>query len=231
MGALISKPGLTAAKVLSIPKDWNAAWFRGLVQNMLQGGDVRNAVGANGISVTGNIASPYATIGFAGPMTLPGPVTVNGTLTVNGGVTITGTTITGKGANSGTQVDMAPDSGTFTGTVTGCTAGVTGTMRWFKIGNLVTIYSPGGMTGTSNTTAMTMTGLPAVIQPVNAQLVVCSVEDNGSNVSTAVQVNSSGTLTFYRSVVSGTAVTYSATGFTNSGTKGLNITQFTYALT
>lgn len=64
--ALVSKPGLTSASALSIPKDWDAAWFRGFINNLLKGGDVRNAVGVNGISVNGSIASPYATIGIGG---------------------------------------------------------------------------------------------------------------------------------------------------------------------
>lgn len=59
---LPSKPGIAGAKVLSIPKDWDQAWFRSFVNNLLKGADVRNAQGLNGITVTGNIASPYATI-------------------------------------------------------------------------------------------------------------------------------------------------------------------------
>jgi len=90
MTALISKPGITSASTLAIPKSWDMTWFRNFIQNQLKGADVRNAVGVNGIVVTGNIASPYATIGFIAPVTLPGPVTINPgasgtvTLTVNG---------------------------------------------------------------------------------------------------------------------------------------------------
>ena len=61
---LASKPGITSASTLSIPKDWSPVWFRWFINNLLKGADVRNAVGANGIVVTGNIASPYATISF-----------------------------------------------------------------------------------------------------------------------------------------------------------------------
>jgi hypothetical protein len=61
---LASKPGLSGATTLSIPKDWDATWFRGLINNQLKGADVRNAAGAGGITITGNIASPYATISF-----------------------------------------------------------------------------------------------------------------------------------------------------------------------
>lgn len=90
MAALISKPGITSASTLSIPKNWDKAWFRAFIQNQLKGADVRNAVGVSGIVVSGTIASPYATIGFAAPITLPGPVIINGAigsiaLTVNGG--------------------------------------------------------------------------------------------------------------------------------------------------
>jgi hypothetical protein len=62
--ALVSKPGLTGASALSIPKDWDAAWFRSFINNLLKGADVRNAQGINGVAVTGNISSPYATISF-----------------------------------------------------------------------------------------------------------------------------------------------------------------------
>lgn len=63
---LPSKPGITGASVLSVPDQWSPSWFRGFVSNLLKGADVRNAVGAGGITVTGNIASPYATITYTG---------------------------------------------------------------------------------------------------------------------------------------------------------------------
>jgi hypothetical protein len=60
--ALASKPGITGANTLSIPKDWDQVWFRHFINNQLKGADVRNAVGSNGVTVTGTIASPYGTI-------------------------------------------------------------------------------------------------------------------------------------------------------------------------
>lgn len=71
-----SKPGITGASVLAIPKDWDQSWFKHLVHNQLKGADIRNAVGTGGIKVSGTLASPYATIGFAPPITLPGQVTI-----------------------------------------------------------------------------------------------------------------------------------------------------------
>lgn len=67
MAALIAKPGISGASLLlSIPKEWSAKWFGGLVSNLLQGADARNALGKNGIVVSGNITSPYATISIGG---------------------------------------------------------------------------------------------------------------------------------------------------------------------
>lgn len=89
MAPLISKPGMTSASTLSIPPAWSSSWFRNLISSQLVGADVRNAVGSGGIVVSGNITSPYATIGFGAPVTLPGPVTITAaasgtTLTVDG---------------------------------------------------------------------------------------------------------------------------------------------------
>src|SRR5271166_4600332 len=104
MSALISKPGITSVSTLSIPVDWDKVWFRNFIQNQLKGADVRNAIGANGISITGNNASPYATIGFGAPVTLPAPVTINATgtsvgLTINGAAAQIGI-FNGSGANT-----------------------------------------------------------------------------------------------------------------------------------
>lgn len=82
--ALASKPGITGANTLAIPKDWDPTWFRNFINNQLKGADVRNAVGTNGIKVSGNISSPYATITIGvGPIVIPAGAT-GPTLTVNG---------------------------------------------------------------------------------------------------------------------------------------------------
>lgn len=229
--ALVSKPGLTGASALSIPKAWDSAWFRGFINNLLKGGDVRNAVGSGGIVVSGTIASPYATIGFGAPVTLPGPVTITG-----GGLIIGAP----AGGNEGTGTVNATgfflngvnqfQTGTFTGTLTGMTGTTTGTVTYTISGKTCTLTA--SITGTSNTTAMTMTGLPAVCQPASQrQFVPCNVEDNGANVAGhADVVPVSGTVTFGRGVVTGTALVNNEAGFTASGTKGLNVSSFTYSL-
>lgn len=133
------------------------------------------------------------------------------------------------GQKSNSQVDMSPDSDSFTGTLTGMSGATTGTVTMKKMGNYAVMTAT--ITGTSNANTMTMTGLPSYWQPVQDQLVPCVLEDNGVNTLGAARITpGSGTVTFHRSVVSGTSVTYSTTGFTTSGTKGLNISSIMYRL-
>src|ERR1700733_11022593 len=63
---LKTKPGINGANVLSIPTEWDATWFRKFINNSLKGADVRNAIAGPGITITGNISSPYATISATG---------------------------------------------------------------------------------------------------------------------------------------------------------------------
>lgn len=135
-------------------------------------------------------------------------------------------TLSSIGAN---PVDIYA-TGTFTGTLTGCTTTVTGTMTYSVACGVVTIFSPTGMTGTSNANTLTMTGLPAAIQPVSTQVYLCSVEDNGVNVPAFAQVSAGGTIAFVRQTVSGANVIFTASAFTTTGVKGLNATSFTYSL-
>jgi len=137
----------------------------------------------------------------------------------------TGFSLTGYGPVAAAQVDMTPDTGTFTGTLTGFTGSVTGTCRWVRVGKQVTLYFP-AMTGTSNANSLTMTGLPSAIQPTRTQI---APPIFGQDASTFMFIlpqftASSGTVTFYQS--SGFSTT-----FTASGTKGIpNASVTTYML-
>ncbi len=99
VNVLATKPGINGANTLSIPKTWDATWFRSFIANSLKGADVRNAVGTNGVTVSGTIASPYATISLgAGPITIPAPASGT-TLTVNAPANGTAVATTNSGAN------------------------------------------------------------------------------------------------------------------------------------
>lgn len=123
-------------------------------------------------------------------------------------------------------------TGTFAGTLTGYAAGVPVTVTYTIIDNMVLISIP-QTTGTSNATSMTLTGVPNLLKTItlNAHIPI-NLVDNGSNVEgSVVIVAAGGTWTFTRSVVAGTAVTHSTTGFTAAGVKGTGNTVFTYQLT
>lgn len=116
------------------------------------------------------------------------------------------------------------DSNSFTGTLTGFTTGTTGTCRYDRVGKQVTLYL-GAMSGTSNATTMTLTGLPAGITPTRNQVMNCLVTDNGSTSLGRLTVASTGVITFDR---------YSAinniTSFTASGGKAMPEQTITYSV-
>lgn len=135
--------------------------------------------------------------------------------------------IQGGGPVAATLVDMTPDTGTFTATYTGFTAGVTCTATWSRIGKLV-MLALCVATGTSNSTGFTMTGLPAAIQPATlTQFVPVGIGScENAGVLTArcsAQITAaSGTITFY---IDGSS------SFSNTGVKGFaNIGTISYLL-
>ena len=118
---------------------------------------------------------------------------------------------------------------TFTASLSGCTASVTGTARYTKYAGIVTLYLP-ALSGTSNTTSMAISGLPSAIFPARAQHVpIPQVTDNTTkyNLAKAV-VNTSDTIDLYFSAA---ITTDYGNTFTGSGTKGLQaVTTITYSL-
>ena len=128
--------------------------------------------------------------------------------------------ILGGGPVAATTVDMTPDKSTFTGTLTGMTAGTTGTVSWSRMGNIVVVYIASAISGTSNATTMTMTGLPSAIQPATTQIGTCPVTDAANGTVIGSFSITTGTITFGRATVNANVV-QTGTAFQNSGTKGL----------
>lgn len=112
----------------------------------------------------------------------------------------------------------------FTATFTDMTTATTGTVYYVKTGRMATLYVQTSITGTSNATAMGMSGMPATIYPAYAGLTVpCyNVADAGGPIAAYVHLATS-LFTFAPLNGDGVAgfVTGSVTGFTNSGTKGV----------
>ncbi len=150
-----------------------------------------------------------------------------GNLTVAGNLNITSGQLQLNGVNQF-------QSGTFTGTLTGVSGTVTGTCHYTISGNICTVSLGNGanILGTSNAATFTVTGLPAACQPaVQNPVCPCVVIDNSVACEAFASVSpGSGTITFYKAVVSGSSVGISASGFTSTGQKGLNSTMFKYSL-
>lgn len=130
------------------------------------------------------------------------------------------------------------NGGTFTGTISaGCTTTPSGTFTYSRAGNIVTITNPSGaLTCTSNTTGLTLSGIPAAITPAHDhEVAVQDIEDGGNTqLSGAVDITATGTMTFFlaRTNIVTNEITMSNSVFTASGTKGIAHAVFsvTYSL-
>lgn len=126
--------------------------------------------------------------------------------------------ITYRGPVAGAQVDMTPDTGSYTGTLTGCSTAPTGSVIWTRNGNQAQILVP-SLTATSNANTCTITGaLPTSMLP--ARNMVLSIpagafEDATGTISTVQVLLTAGssTITF--------RLNGNAAGFTITGTKGV----------
>lgn len=104
----------------------------------------------------------------------------------------------------------------FTGTLTGCTTTPTATIAYARSGPMVSLTCNAGLSGTSNTNAMTVTGLPAALWPSLSQTIITRVNDNGTPSLAVVSISAvNGVMSF------GLGIAGAPTGFTTSGTKGL----------
>lgn len=114
-------------------------------------------------------------------------------------------------------------AGSFTATLTGCTTSPTGTVNYAKIGNVVTLSFAASITGTSNTTVATITGLPTAVRPASQHVLNARVLDNGAAAITLVRIETDGTITLFSNM--------GGWNFTASGTKGIGQDDITYLLT
>jgi hypothetical protein len=192
----------------------SAAWTIGNSTHALK--FILTSTGYSGAFLTNGPAGESANI-ICGPV----PITFG---TNNTAAFFISTTqqLAGWGPTAAAQVDMTPDTGTFTITATGYTAAVTGTATWSRVGKLVTIAVP-FLSGTSNATTLTLTGIPVAIQPatLGQSLLITSLVDNA-----VVLIGG------FMSIpsASGTWTAHPANGvFTASGTKQIQA-NFTYLL-
>ncbi len=153
-----------------------------------------DGAGKNILQVTRGSTTAIATIAIGNGTDLP-TITLNGT-------TLVATALVQESAS------------TFTGTLTGVSGTVTGTMYYRKQNNVVTLYTPASIIGTSTSTALTMTGLPAALQPAGNRFCFCALMDNDAQIGGQAYLTASGTITF--------STAFAGTGtFTAANQKGL----------
>lgn len=103
--------------------------------------------------------------------------------------------------------------GSFTGTLTGCTTSPTAIFRYLRIGRTVILSGSPTLEAVSNSGAMTITGLPAFLNPLNDKNLPHIIKDNGTLSQGKLKVSSDGVVTLYKDATE--------TPFTSSGTKGI----------
>lgn len=99
--------------------------------------------------------------------------------------------------------------GTATLTLTGCTTSPTVLCSYIKVGKLYHFTATGAVSGTSSSTAMTLTGLPFACYAQGAVFII----DNGAYEIGYLTVSGGTTISFSRNALA---------SFTSSGTKGVN---------
>jgi len=111
--------------------------------------------------------------------------------------------------------------GSYTGTATGMTTSPTGTFTYTKVGNQVTINFP-RITGTSNATTFTVTGMPAALFPTADRIFICRTVNNGTTAATVGWFDTSGILNLANNLTQGGG------SWTAAGTKELLIQSISY---
>lgn len=113
--------------------------------------------------------------------------------------------------------------GSFTATATGMTTSPTGTVKYTRSGNIVVLELP-SISGTSNATTFTLTGLPTQLRPAATKVVYVRVQDNGGAYRQAVMaIDSAGGVQLYNGLTT-------ADLFTATGTKAVGALSVSYTL-
>lgn len=103
--------------------------------------------------------------------------------------------------------------------LTGFRVPPSGRVTFSRSGNIARLRVLDPLTGTSDENRMTLTTVPTEFRPSDTRLVPCFVVDNGTEVVPAMaSIGSTGVITFW---VATAFNSYSSTGFTPSGSKGL----------
>lgn len=110
----------------------------------------------------------------------------------------------------------------FVATAIGMTTAQTGTVTYSANGNSVVLDFP-AITGTSNATTFTLTGVPAAIRPATAKIVHITITDNGGAATGGrARIETDGTITIFSTPALG--------AFTAASTKSITAGSAAYTL-
>ncbi len=137
---------------------------------------------------------------------------------------------TGDGGT--TTFDMTPSSGTFTASYTNaCTTTPTQSIRWYKVGNLVTMTAAAAISCTGDTTTFDTdaTDIPAAIRPSTSNVYSAGFGANNNGASATAQIElQGGEIVVNRcGAVTGTC---DGGAWTGAGTRGLDAWTLSYIL-
>lgn len=176
------------------------------------------AVTVSNTGVTSNLAGSGISVSGA-----TGAVTIGNTgvtsLTAGSGISLSAGT-----GNITVSATGASSSGTFSGTLSGMSSGGTGTFAYALNGSVASIEINAGVsiTGTSNSTAMTLSTLPTVCQPISVRTALCIVINNGNYFLAQATVSTGGIVTFSCANLNSPLIQLQlGNNFVSSGTKGL----------
>lgn len=107
--------------------------------------------------------------------------------------------------------------GTYTGTLTGVVGTITGAIKWRINSGMIHLNVTANLQGTSNSTACTITGMPAFLRPANDKLATCTLLNNSLVDYGWAQVTTLGVIAF------GVGFANNPAGFTAANNKGISI--------
>lgn len=134
------------------------------------------------------------------------------------------TIITGGIDDQDTTSQVSGISSSWAAPITGCTTAPTATFKYARNGDMATIWIQ-QLTATSNSTACTLTGLPAIITPkANNQTLLAPIFDNGVVAVGAAVVRTDGTISLSKGIGG------AGNDFTAAGAKGISPVVLTYKI-
>lgn len=177
-----------------------AIWMQAGAGSLSYGGTLLLFAASSAVSAGSAVLARAS--GSTGIIALADGVTSSGLGTVYFQVNPSSATIplSGRAPTAATLMDMTPDQGTFTATLTGFATPPTATAVWTRIGNLMMLTIP-AMSGTSNAAALTITGLPTICKPARTvgPAVSQCFENSGSftTITVSCTVSTAGVITFF----------------------------------